>query len=263
MVTAYPVKGKQKSIDICRAFIEGCGGALAHDQPDRLHPGAAFFYGVDASNVHLWDLVLREGREFYYCDNSYFDQTRQTYFRVTRNRLQHSGEGTSDGKRFAELGIPIYPANVNQLRGHVVVCPQSDWFMDRIVRYGPTGEWLRYALANIKSEPVFDQCEVRVRSWSPDKAKLSRSLPEDLIGALLLYTHSSAAAVTALLAGVPVVCSPTCAAYPLSSRYDSHDNFNVFYPSIESRTELMDVLADNQWTLNEMRSGIAWGVLHG
>lgn len=252
MVTAYPVKGKQKSLDICRAFIDGCKGTLALDVPDKLYPGAAFFYGVDASNVHLWNQVLNERREFYYCDNSYFDASRQTYFRVTKNRVQHSGIGESDGTRFAALGIEVADQQHN-MHGHIVLCPQSDWFMDVIVCYSPEpGAWLK------DSRRVFERIAPgraqRVREWSPDKAKLARSLPEDLVGAWALVTHSSAAAVTALLSGLPIFCHNACAAVQFSS-YVIDDIPQLRYHERDALRHWAGVLADNQWTLDEMRAG--------
>lgn len=260
MVTAYPVKGKQKSLDICRAFIDGCKGTLALDAPDTLYPGAAFFYGVDESNVHLWRQVRAEQREFYYCDNSYFDQTRQNYYRVTKNRVQHEGFGTSDGGRFAALGIEVMPTQQND-DGHIVICPQSDWFMRVVAAYRGAerpNAWLLDAQREfLRVEPQRAQ---RIREWSPDKAKLSRSLPEDLVGAWALVTYSSAAAVTAILSGIAVYCSDECAALPLASVVIEDRPHRCHYQA-ETRRYWASVLADNQWTLNEMREGLTWKAL--
>lgn len=260
MVTAYPVQGKAKSLEICRAFVDGCRGTLALDVPQTLYPGAALFYGVDESNRHLWEQVRREGREFYYCDNSYFDATRQTYFRVTKNRIQHEGLGSSDARRFLSLGIEVRDVQRNE-GGHIVFCPQSDWFMRVIVAYPGaerSGAWLRDALAEFAR--IAPERQRRAREWIPDKTKLARSLPEDLIGAWALVTHSSAAAITALLSGIPVFCSDACAAMPLSSVVLDNVPHPIHY-SVDARRCLAAVLADNQWTLDEMRSGMAWAAL--
>lgn len=259
MVIAYPVAGKAKSLDICRAFVAGCGGVVAHKATQLDGDAPAFFYGVDASNVHLWEQVRREGRDFYYCDNSYFDATRQTYFRVTKNAIQHSGEGPSNGERFAALGIPVELTR-HEPNGHIVFCPQSDWFMRAIVDYGPEpGAWLRDARAHfLMAEPKREQ---RVRHWEPDKAKLARSLPDDLVGAWALVTHSSAAAVTALLSGIPVFCSAHSAAYPMSSFVDRAEGVVLVEWGENPRRSWAGVLADNQWTLEEMKYGQCWADL--
>jgi hypothetical protein len=247
-MTAYPVAGKSKSLEICRAFVDGCGGAIVHTA-EELADGPAFFYGVDRSNVHLWRQAKERGG-FYYCDNSYFDGTRQAYFRVTKNRLQHSGEGVSTGERFRALKIAVEPWR--DPGEWVVVCPQSDEFMKLVVAYGR--DWFADALADLAPYKK----RLRVRAWNRDKKALSATLAQDLDGAKCLVTWSSAAAVTALLKGVPVVVgSSDCAARRMGGNIFRIDEL----PRPDGRENWAGVLADNQWTVGEMRSGVAWRAL--
>lgn len=250
-VTAYPVAKKAKSLEICRAFVDGCGGVVIH-AAERLHPGPAFFYGVDASNVHLWREAKARG-DFWYCDNSFFDPTRQQYFRVSHNRLQHSGLGVSDGKRFAELGIDIKPWRESGNR--VVMCPQSDDFMRLVV--GPQKrDWFVDAVAAIQA--MKPRIPIHVREWSRDKTALAATLGDDLKDARALVTWSSAAAVTAVLEGVPVVViSNDCAAKPMSGSI-----YRLFDMPRPARENWAGVLADNQWSMDELRSGLAWQMLN-
>jgi hypothetical protein len=76
------------------------------------------------------------------------------------------------------------------------------------------------------------------------------------VNAHALITWSSAAAVMAVLAGVPVVTMGPCAAAPMAG--DIADVENLPQPERESWA---GVLADNQWTLDEMRAGKAWEAL--
>lgn len=243
MVTAYPVSGKRKSLDLCLAFVRGCGGQIGTD----LRPGPAFFYGVDESNVGVWREVLASGRDYYYCDNSYFDSARQECFRVTKNGLQHHGYGRSDGKRFRALGVEIKPWRA--VGEHIVVCPQSEPFMRTMARY--EGNWeseIAARLAAVTSRTL------RVRSWSANKGKLAATLGQDLEGAHALVTWSSAAAITAVLAGVPVIVEgEDCAARRLSGVIDQIESL----PTPE-RENWAGVLADNQWTPEELTNGTAW-----
>jgi hypothetical protein len=259
-VIAYPVAGKAKSLEICRAFVEGCGGVVMQKGAGLagLTPGVpAFFYGVDASNQHLYDAAVKRATygeaPFYYCDNSYFDATRQHYFRVTRNALQCVQFGKfSTGARYRALNLPpIQPWR--ESGEHIVVCPQSDHFMRSVV--GWPGNWLNEVLATLKQTT---QRSVRVRAWSPDKGALAATLEQDLRGAHALVTHSSAAAITALHQGIPVFCSSLCAAYPLGGGCDIDDPPMPLDPA---REQLLHVLADNQWTLDEMRHGQCWADL--
>lgn len=243
-VTAFPVIGKKKSLDICLAFVHGCGGKIG----TTFRGGQTFFYGVDESNADAFDDAKASGEPWYYCDNSYFDSSRQQYFRITTNRLQHSGNGVSDGKRFAELGIEIAPWR--SAGEHIVLCPQSDSFMRNLAGY--PGDWTEdsmRALGEATRRPVI------VRGWTPNKGVASSTLAADLEGAHALMTWSSAAAITAILAGVPaIVGSRDCAAWVMTEGASGIENL-VTPPD---RLRWASVLADNQFTLDEMRNGFAW-----
>ncbi len=248
-VTAYPVANKGKSAEICEAFVAGCGGAVARGSPQLL-PGPAFFYGIDDGNEHLWREARADlGREFYYCDNAFFDQTRETYFRVAKNRLQHPGTGVSDGSRFRALGIEIKPWR--DAGSHVVVVPQSDHFMHSVVGY--PGQWLPGVVAAVKG---FTDKAVRVREWGRDKGKLAKTLAADLEGAAALVTWSSAAAVMAVINGVPVCVGGDSAAGPMSGPLQDLNDL----PRPE-RENWAGVLGDHQWTLEEFARGDAWRAL--
>lgn len=241
-VTCYPVANKHKSYDICEAFAHGCGGKIATNA-DALRPGPAFFWGVDESNVHLWHQARDEKhRDFYYGDNSYFDSVRKEQFRVTYNRLQHPGTGWSDGVRFAALGIEIIPWQ--PVGEHVVLCPQSDFFMTGVVGAGLHWENM---LPDLRRP-------IRLRSWMRNKEKLAASLAQDLLNAYCLITWSSAAAVTALLYGIPVICLGDCAARRLGGNLGDFDAL----PRMMNRSHWAGVLADNQWSIEEMHSGECW-----
>lgn len=240
-VTAYPVIGKRKSFDLCRAFIRGCGGQIG----TLYRGGPAFFYGIDDSNRAVWEQVRRNGDDWFYADNAFFDATRQAHFRIAKNRLQHDGLGVSDGVRFRALGIPIAPWRE---RGeHIVLCPQSDSFM----RFsGYAGNWTDDMIAALCQ--LTDR-DIRVRNWSADKGRLAATLADDLRGAHALVTWSSAAAITAVLAGVPVVTTGPCAAAPMAGRLGQINDL----PTPE-RENWAGVLADHQWSLTEITQGKAW-----
>jgi hypothetical protein len=251
-LTAYPVAGKRKSADLCQAFLDGAGsGHIAHD--GVLRDGDAVFYGVDSSNEHIWRAVKREKRRYYYIDNAYFDATRGSQFRVAVNAFQHSGLGSSDGKRFRKLGVAIKPWRKSRSDDPVILCPQSEHFMRMLA--GVDFDWTRTALSAIA---MFTDRPTVTRAWNPDKVALGASLGADLEHAHALVTWSSAAAVSAVLAGVPVVCGGPCAAAPMGG--DMSDLESLPQPE---REQWAGVLADNQWTVDEMRSGTAWRALHG
>lgn len=235
---SFPVSGKQKSSDICKAFSDGT---------PKDADGSVFF-GVTESNDAEWRRAKIEN-DYWYADNAYLDSTRQSHFRVTRNAMQHSGEGESDGKRFQALGIPVKPWRKSGK--HIVLCPQSAHFMRLSGYYGDWTADTVVALNKVTDRPM------RIRLWSADKAKLAATLQDDLIGAHCLVTWSSAAAVTALLSGVPVICTGPSACRPLSGALDDPENLPM-----PERMNWAGVLADNQFTMRELSDGTAWRMLN-
>ena len=231
VMRAFPVVGKQKSADICNAFIAGA--------PKDAE--GAVFYGVNESNVHYWRRAMAAPYSVYYIDNSYFDKTRGKQYRIAKNRVQVNPTGiASDGKRFGALSLAIAPMNAKPSDLWIVV-EQSPSFM----RYVANDErWLERQMADIPGGH-----HVKVRRWSSDKIKQQETLPRDLATAWTLVTHSSAAAVTAALLGVPAIVSPMSAMY--ECRWSSD-------PLYDQRRAFFNVLADAQFTLKEIREGVAW-----
>lgn len=227
---ACPVPGKAKSKMLCDAFIAGAPKSAS----------GYVFYGVKAGNFTDWKRARASGEDWYFIDNSYFDSARGSQFRVTKNRLQHDGRGESDGKRFARLAEKIHPLQSWNMHGRVVFVEQSDDHMQYTLMGDP---WLDPVLLAYAGDPAF-----HVRLWSPNKPKIQVTLAEDLIGARRLITHTSAAAVMAILAGVPVDCAPQCAAFGMTGKPD--------------RLPWASVLADNQFTLDELKNGLAWRTLN-
>ena len=258
-VTCYAVAGKAKSEKLCEAFAAGvraCGGdAQVYHRPlTELRQGAAVFYGVRPQQKVLLQQAIRERRDWYYIDNAYFDQTREVYFRITRNRLQHSGVGESDGHRFDALGIKIEPW---RHRGeHVLVCPQSDEFMNLFCPHG--ARWTAQTVADLARVTTR---QVRVRPWQANKVEWYKSLPDDLANCWALVTYSSASAITAMLAGVPAfVTAEDC----ISRAVDNCELDYIEHPYYSNiRRPWANVVADNQFHLDEIASGYAWRHLTG
>ena len=248
MIVGYPAKEKGRLL--LQAFLPVGAGRVVESIPDHLLPGGAAFYGVTPATKHLWAQARREGRDWYYIDNSYFDRCREVYFRVTRNALQRSGTEPSDGERFKALEIEPKPWRA---RGeHILVCPQSDEFMRTVAEY--PGDWLAETVRELRSTTGR---EVRVRAWNRNKKAWYASLPEDLKGCHALVTYSSASAISAMLAGVPAICTgDDCISRPATAREISQIESPVMNDG--ARLQVLRAAADGQWTVDELRHGIAW-----
>lgn len=245
-VIGYPQPGKAKSRNVLQAFCAGAGGAVV-DHAKTVDAGAAAaFFGV-VGIEHL--LRMAESGTWYYGDNAFFDSCRGDFFRFGRNCVQLSEPVAPDHDRRRAQGIEVKPWTKNG--AHIVIVEQSEHFLELV------GEkhWLLRVLGELKQ--VTDR-PLRIRRWRRDKDKASRGLPEDLRGAWALVTHMSAAANEALLYGVPVFVSGRCAAAAMASGPLSNIE-SPRYP--DGREDWAAGLAARQWTLDEMRTGMAWRLL--
>ena len=223
-----PVPGKAKSRDLIAAFIAGAPKSAR----------GYVFAGMMPGNVALWRSARVHPDGYWSIDNSSFDRARGLKFRITRNRMQHPGRGVSDCKRFLAMGYEIQPWVERD--GPVVYVEQSAAFMD-IVADDP--KWLDIARGRNAHPHI-------LRRWTSSKLEAASTLHKDLAVASRLVTHSSAAAVEAVLVGVPFTVSP------MSSAWVFND-----LPRLD-RTQWAGVLADNEFTIEEMKSGEAWAWLN-
>lgn len=218
----------------------GCGGRVLERIPEQRPPGIGFFYGVRPAWRHLWRPAVDV-----YADNSYFDASRERRFRVTVGRVQHDGRGDSDGQRFRGLGLEVAPWR--RTGRDVLVCLQSDEFMATVA---DAPGWRTKALrriAEVTDRPI-------VLRAKGDPTPLAAALRD----AWIVVTWSSAAAVQALLAGVPVCVSAQSCAARFSTPVTELETPRL----LDGREVWAAVLADNEWSLDEMRDGTCWRALN-
>lgn len=236
MLIACPVPGKQKAADLIAAFIRGAPRSAT----------GFVFYGVKDSNARNWQIARQSGEPWYWCDNAYFDATRGQRYRVTRNRLQvNARELDSDCKRFDALGLEIKPWR-HLPDGYWLAVHQSD---DHTHAAPEHRRWMAKTVASLSVHRA-----VMHRAWNPDKVAIAQSLPKALEGAYGLVTHTSAAAVQAVLAGVsPIVHEQHALAGMVCSTSE---------PALDQRRRFLGVLADHEFTVSELEDGTAWRALN-
>lgn len=243
-LTLHPVPGKEKSRLICKAFAAGAPkSAQGH-----------VFFGTEGV---MSDFQKAKSGTWWYIDNSYFDRHRGIYFRVTKNALQIDPRGkVSTGERFDRLGVPIR-AWRDPLGEDTLLCPQSDDFMKSTL--GLKGyDWTADVRSIINTYDRPD-LPVRVRHWNRDKLKAAVVLEHELPHCRLVISHSSSASITAMMEGVPSISTgPTAAAYHLTGPLTRESFIDPPKPSYEDRYQFASVLADNQFTLSEFSTGVAW-----
>lgn len=229
------------------AFAKGCHGTITDET--ELFPGPVALFGSPSR----WPVLRQaqaEGREFYYADHAYYSRGRGKYFRITKNAYQHDGRGVSDGSRFK--AFPQMAVQPWRKRGrYIVLCPNSAAYF---ALHGlDVEQWLRevkVVLRQHTDRPITTR-------WKVQRA--DRPITEDLELAWAVVVFSSAAALDALAYGVPVF---TLAPFAASYRMGLSDLSKIetpFYP--DDRHECLSVLADNQWTVQEILKGEAWRAL--
>ena len=223
------------------AFAEGCEGRVL--PPLKLLDGPAAVYGI----LRGCDGIVREcewvGRDYYHIDHGYFRRGHYDgYYRVSRNGLQckPNGEG-SDGERWKSLDLEIEPWR--KAGRDIVVAPMSK----AVGTFLGINTW-RWTEAVVKEIALHTDRPVVI------KPKGEGDLDKALADAWCLVTHASNAAVDALRMGIPVVVLGASAVaqcgWTLQNIEEPH-----WWPD---REKLFSVLADNQWTLEEMRDGTCW-----
>lgn len=238
----YIVPSEKTNPRFGRAFAEGCGGPI--DAGNTLQPGSVAMFG----SPKRWELLqeaFRQHRTVWYGDHAYMG--RGQFYRITRNGYQHDGTGEAPPDRFEALQRPIQPWRSSGR--HVLICPNSPTYF-RLFGLD-VHAWVREIVAQIAR---VSRRHVKVR-WKGDPVPIA----EDLAECWAVVAWSSAAAVDALLAGVPVfVLAPFAAAYRMG-RPDVTQIESPIYPT--GREPFFWNLAANQWTLEEIRSGMAWKAL--
>ena len=259
MLNLYPVPGKEKSKLICNAFAAGA----------PKHATGSVFFGTEGV---MSAFNRAKCGTWFYVDNAYTDPQRGQYFRVTKNALQVDVRGVwmdpangadppmgvdgpllrSTGERFARLGITVKEWRDNP-NGQILVIPQSDDFMKSTL--GRKGDWLGETVTKLNAWGFGPR--IRVRPWQRNKTQAYVELHKDLANAALVVTWSSASAITALYEGIPAI-SESGSAHWLTGPLTQEDVRDPLRPSVADRQRFLEVLADNQFTLDEFRNGTAW-----
>lgn len=240
----------QHSRAILGAMSQGAGAPMVG--PGALQPfGDVIVYG----RLRGCDRIIREadqaGRDWLYIDRGYLRASRDTdysgYFRATWNHLQGDGTGAPNFVRLRALGVTIRPWRADG--HHILVCPPGDVYAG-LSGFDAAGwrDEVTAKLAQHSDRPV------RVREKPRDGAR-NVPLAQDLIDCWAVVAHSSNVAVDALLLGVPVFVTDRCGA----RRCAETDLSRIESPRLgDDREAWAATLAAQQWTLEEMRSGLAW-----
>jgi hypothetical protein len=233
-----------------RAFAVGCRGRVIAGGRRDLRADDHCVMGNWPVATKLIAEFKQSETSFWYLDTGYIQTPERSDLRVERNRFWPDltlGEHTME--RALAMGVQLAPWRTDGR--HVLICQHG-------YKFGrPWGiniaKWHRDIEARVRA--ATDR-PIVVR---PKLAVLTTPLEKDLKDAWCLVTHSSTAAVKAVLAGVPVFCEPTCAAAMVGCT----DFSQIENPLRPEREEWIAELACRQFSQHEMQSGMAWACVRG
>jgi hypothetical protein len=252
---AYVSSAKGNARAMLEAFAKNAPGVELVPGTTFIAGAAAIFWGVDRETLPVWRKVIETKTPYWYVDNGYFKSKWQggDHFRVTRDAPQHSGEGESSGERWKALGIEIKPWRDDGL--HILVACQSDFWHERHGD-GSAGQFAHRVTSELQEHTL----RPIITRGKPIQGHKEPPLSEHFKDCWAVVTHSSMVAAEAVLNGIPAFMLSDSALRSVSLR--GVEQIEAPYrPS--GRERWAGVLADNQWTLDEIKAGDAWRALGG
>jgi hypothetical protein len=186
--------------------------------------------------------------DWYQVDHGYW--RRGEYYRISHKRLWCDGRGQPDFARLDLLGVNVAPTRTGGR--HVLVAMQSPGFYQLWAGTSPVcfSERITKKVRQHTDRPI-------VFRQKPNRWGRLQPIEVALRDAWLVITHSSAVALDALAAGVPVIVTEaTFCAARLGTLWEQIEN--PYRPTQDERRDLFARIAGHQWTLAEMRSGEVW-----
>lgn len=239
-----------KSRRLCEAFAKGAKCAVVPPLPLRV--GSVFAYGclrgLDATLTQARDA----GRVWLYADNGYLLTGKNSHFRVTRCAWQHDGSGNAGSDRFDRLRLRIKPWRTSGR--HILVCPPEPRATEL---WGVAADWQQKVVLELKRHT--DRPIVVRRRIGDKMVGGAPPLAVALKDCWAVVVWRSNAAVEALLAGVPVLCTDQCAAYRMGTPILGWIEKPVMP---DDRQQWAHNLAAAQWSLAEMADGTCWRALN-
>lgn len=241
---------------VLQSFVQGCGGEISSWREIEASPIPAVIRGI---TKHKEMQACREvGRDFYYIDTGYFGNSlkQKLYHRVTLNDVQNFGPvKTRPHDRLRKTWVSL---KKNTLGRSILLAPPSQKLLN-IYKIN-ADDWIEQTLDEIKKytdRPIIVRHK-QSRTIRMTTDTIEMALDNDIH---CLVTHSSIAAVEALMNGKPAITLGPNAASSLCSHSLSEIE-NPYRPSMDEVRDLLAHLSYCQFTEAEMRNGTAWAILN-
>lgn len=239
--------GHGNSNTVCSWINRGFGYPIKH--VSEYDDGTdAVMYGILRGCFEVMEKTREIGRNYVNIDHGYFtDRGNNPYYRMTRNARSYEYDLFNvPDDRFKKLNITLRDY---KSKGHyIVILPPSEYWGNY---YGVNPD--AWSLDVVKTLHKYTDMYCKIK-----KKDEAIPLSEWLKDAALLVHYSSMGGLEALIAGVPVITlGPS-----FLSKYTTNnlENFNnIIYTD---REKLFNNLAYNQFTPQELSSGVARDILN-
>tara|TARA_B100001057_G_scaffold352040_1_gene353559 strand:+ start:1342 stop:2151 length:810 start_codon:yes stop_codon:yes gene_type:complete len=246
--------------------------AIQKGWPDEGRP-VHFFWGLAGNNLREIQRCIDFGIEWWYVDVGYLTQqiTRypepkihdysKTYFRICKGNIHTIRCKVGDGTRVSKLESQGIDINFKGWGGgettHILVAPSSP-----TVTYHINGisqeEWTKEVTTLIKAHT---DMPIRFRNKPrPNNEWWETDIRDDLKDCHALVTNMSLSAVDAVMNMVPVFTHQRHICSFISSKDLTKIN-KPMKPGHKTMNEWIKMVADNQFTIQEIESGIAYEIL--
>lgn len=257
---------------IPKAWANGanCGIIEPYSNDQEMPQDEYFYFGLLRGSGDMLKRSIANDWDYYYCDHAYFlagHENPDPWFRVTKNNLVASHMSKKlPGDRYEKyFKQDLLPWRKDSLFSKIIVCPPTgavEWFYD-------THNWLTTTVQALKQQTT-REIVVREKPMDPQVAtkngithligfnKRDDAVPliEDLKDAYCVVAFNSNVAIKAICMGIPVICGPECAAYPVANKIEDIENIDYF-----DREPWLHYLAYRQFKLSEINSGYAYDII--
>jgi hypothetical protein len=268
-IVVYVPDYNQEHQMVLKAFASSIPGAIVKDARDYEECDIAVIYGAKKNAYQAtWPkgeiLARHSGRRLIMVESAFVK--RGEYWQIGwGGQAGHAYfcERTVPFDRWESFGIPLKPWRYRH-DGPIVICGQLP--RDTQVQDVDFIGWVKYVFSYYQERGL----KVMFRPHPMDKdphqfgidAKYLdfRTLEKTLDDARCLVTFNSTSAVDGIIAGVPTIVADKGSIAHDIAQNDIDDVFRLEAPD---RTVFCSMLGYSQWSLDEIKEGLAWRHLSG
>jgi len=204
-------------------------------------------WGILRGNSRIIWNMIDSGRRWIYIDHAYLRRGHESgNYRVTLSGYSQNRLCNRNANRLVKLGIKT--DRWRNQGSHILVCPPT--YNYKV--HHRINQWTQMTIGELQK---YTDRPIRVREKPKGGKELN--LRDDLVDCHCVVTHGSNAAVEAIIWGVPSIVDETHAAASISSVSVK----DIENPKMGDRDLWLNTLSYNQFTLDEIESGIALDIL--